>query len=115
MSERVGPRAFIHGIRDNAPLWMEKMPDLPNLIHAALTQVKSQEHQHKQTIIELQNLRIELKQSHQKQIIAITGSILLISGSVILALEPIYTYNMTALGTIFGVSGLSLLLLTWSK
>lgn len=37
IKQRVGVRALLHQVRKNAPYWLEKMPDMPGLIHAGLT------------------------------------------------------------------------------
>ena len=38
MKEQMGPKAFYNSIKSNAPLWVEKMPELPNLIYDNLKQ-----------------------------------------------------------------------------
>jgi ubiquinone biosynthesis protein len=37
MREQVGPRAFIRQLRDEAPLWAKTIPQLPRLVHRALS------------------------------------------------------------------------------
>lgn len=41
VKEQIGPRAFLRKIRDNLPLWLEKMPDMPDLVYESLLQIKS--------------------------------------------------------------------------
>ena len=38
MKEQVGPRAFLRQLREEAPMWARTLPQLPRLVHRALTQ-----------------------------------------------------------------------------
>ncbi len=38
MSEQVGPKAFFNALKDRAPFWAEKMPELPELVYDTLQQ-----------------------------------------------------------------------------
>ena len=38
MMEQVGPQAVFHAIREKAPLWAEKLPELPELVYDSLRQ-----------------------------------------------------------------------------
>jgi ubiquinone biosynthesis protein len=37
MKEQVGPRAFVRQLREEAPLWAKTLPQLPRLVHRALS------------------------------------------------------------------------------
>ena len=39
MSEQVGHRALLRGLKENLPLWAEKLPEMPGLVHRALTRL----------------------------------------------------------------------------
>lgn len=41
VKQQVGPRAFWRKVRENAPLWLEKMPEIPELLFQSLTQIAS--------------------------------------------------------------------------
>jgi len=38
MKEQVGPRAFVRQMREEAPMWARTLPQLPRLVHRALTE-----------------------------------------------------------------------------
>jgi ubiquinone biosynthesis protein len=38
MKEQVGPKAFVRQLREEAPMWARTLPQLPRLVHRALTQ-----------------------------------------------------------------------------
>lgn len=44
MREQVGPKAVLNAIREKAPYWAEKLPELPELVYETLRQTRSQQH-----------------------------------------------------------------------
>ena len=40
MSNQVGPKAFLNSVKDRAPFWAEKLPELPELLYDSLKQGK---------------------------------------------------------------------------
>lgn len=40
--QQTGPRAFLRKLRKNAPYWLEKLPELPELLYQTLTEVRAQ-------------------------------------------------------------------------
>lgn len=113
MDEQVGTRAFIRGVRRQLPLWAEKLPELPMLVHEALMERKQEHVQLKHLSQEMLQLRRELKQQHERNTFIITGSALLICASIILSLETRVLWNLPTLGTLLGLIGVVLLLLAW--
>ncbi|MEZ5673150.1 MAG: ubiquinone biosynthesis regulatory protein kinase UbiB, partial [Thiotrichaceae bacterium] len=111
MSERVGWRAFVQGVRGNLPLWAEKLPDMPMLLHDALAQRPVERAQMKNLTNEIKQLRHEVQHQHQRNKLVWTGSTLLLCASLILALESKVIWNMPVLATLFGIIGSVLLLL----
>jgi len=41
MMNQVGPQAFIRAVKERAPLWAEKLPELPELLYDSLKQGKA--------------------------------------------------------------------------
>ncbi len=41
MANQVGPQAVINGIKERAPFWAEKLPELPELLYDSLKQGKA--------------------------------------------------------------------------
>ena len=44
MRQQIGPQAAWRAIKEKAPFWAEKLPDMPDLIYDTLTQVQHQQH-----------------------------------------------------------------------
>ncbi len=40
LKKQVGPKAFLHRIRENIPYWSEKLPEIPGLIYDVLSQTR---------------------------------------------------------------------------
>jgi ubiquinone biosynthesis protein len=115
MSERVGWRAFVQGVRNNLPLWAEKLPDMPMLLHDALAQRPVERAQVKRLTHEIQQLRHEVQHQQRQNQLVWTGSTLLLCASVILALESKVVWNLPLLATLFGLVGTMMLLLGWLR
>lgn len=113
MSERVGWRAVWRGVQNNAPFWLEHLPEAPMLAYEAVQAVKRQEKMHKETLKEVQALRREIATSHQRSQVTMAGGAMLISSSMILAFDMLYVANIAMFGTILGVVGLALLVMNW--
>ncbi len=62
MSEQLGPRAVVRAIKEKAPFWIEKLPDLPELVYDSLQSAKKQQHELAkiQQQMHLQNKRFAL-------------------------------------------------------
>ncbi|WP_108648916.1 ubiquinone biosynthesis regulatory protein kinase UbiB [Dongshaea marina] len=45
MKQQIGPAALLHTIRDELPMWAEKLPELPNLIYDGLRTTRKQSKQ----------------------------------------------------------------------
>lgn len=56
VSEQMGFEAFIKKVKSNAPYWLEQAPDMPELIHSSLSQLKK-----------LPELKAELVQEYKQQ------------------------------------------------
>lgn len=71
MSEQVGPRAFISGLRKQLPRFAERLPEMPDLIYSGLKkfeQGQSKLEMHSQELIEL---RQEIKKSNRNLLFAL--------------------------------------------
>jgi ubiquinone biosynthesis protein len=112
MDERVGWRAFINGIRQQLPLWAEKLPDIPILVHESLVQRTAERKQLQKLNTELQHLRSELRQRQKQQRILILGSVLIISSSLLISL-PDGNNELNLIALIAAALGLSLIIWDW--
>ncbi|HEC85478.1 MAG TPA: ubiquinone biosynthesis regulatory protein kinase UbiB [Thioploca sp.] len=117
MDERIGIRAFIKGIRKNLPLWAEKLPELPMLVHENLVKRQADSEQLKRLNHELSDLRQEMQQQHKRTMLVLIGSALIMSSSIIMSLKTwsFLNINMLLLGVVLGGIGSLMLLLAWGK
>ena len=74
MDERMGVRALVRGMKEEAPAWAGTLPQLPRLVHQALSE--SQRHQ------TAQQQRLEELAANQRM----HGRLLLLVGAAAMAL-----------------------------
>lgn len=101
MNEQLGWRAVVRSVKENAPYWAEKLPELPNLLYENL---------HSQQHIQQQLERHRMAQlSYQRQASTSTfWSLLTASGilsTVILAVTPVTVWLPIASAVITGIIG----------
>ncbi|MEJ2345383.1 MAG: ubiquinone biosynthesis regulatory protein kinase UbiB [Gammaproteobacteria bacterium] len=87
MSEQVGTRAFARRLRENLPVWSEKLPELPALLHTYLTKAVQGKLQEQDTSRELDKLRREIRQANRRSVAAIAGAALIVGAAVNLGLD----------------------------
>ena len=114
MEEQVGTRALLRNIKDDLPYLVEKMPEMPSLIYKSLKAYADGEYHLKQ-MNEIAKIREEFKQNHQRSLIVITGSSLLIAASVVYTLDefaallfgaPFMSWILGITGALFVIYGL---------
>jgi len=88
MDEQLGTKAMWRGFKKNLPYIAEKLPEMPNLIYAALTRAAEGEN-HEAQQREMRELRREISRSNQRTVSTIIGSSLIISAFVIYSLNPV--------------------------
>jgi len=116
MREQIGPKAFLRHLKENAPLWAERLPQLPNKIYDLLEQAKDGNLQMELKPEQMQQLRREIRRANRRSFGAITGGSLLVSAAVLTALDG---YAPTMLGALplgswlLGTLGAIILLAAW--
>jgi ubiquinone biosynthesis protein len=116
MREQIGPKAFMRHLKENAPLWAERLPQLPNKIYELLEQAKDGSLQMELKPEQMQQLRREIRRANRRSFGAITGGSLLVSAAVLTALDG---YAPTMLGSLplgswmLGSLGVIILLAAW--
>lgn len=75
--EQVGPKAVWNAIRDKAPFWAEKLPELPELVYETLRQARSQQRQFDHLFVEF---RSHSRRQGQARYLLGTGASLLLAG-----------------------------------
>ncbi len=84
MEEQVGVRAALKSLKEDLPYLLEKMPEMPNLIHEALKNAAEGD-AIKRNVEELEEIRYELQQGHRRSVITTIGSTLMLAAFVVLA------------------------------
>ena len=75
LRQQVGPQAAWQGLKANAPFWLEKLPQLPDLIYDALQQSQRQQHQFEQLARRWQQ---QQRQQGQARYLLLIGATLLL-------------------------------------
>ncbi len=89
LSEQLGVRALIKGFKKNLPYIAENLPEIPQLAYTALKKIAHNDLEIKWRSDQLVELQKEVKKSSVRSVQAITGGSLLISASLIAALDGI--------------------------
>ena len=80
MKRQVGPQALFNAVKENAPLWAEKLPELPLMIYDNLQQGRQQQLRHDQM---LRQLLQQQQSSQQGNFLLGIGATLLICASLL--------------------------------
>ena len=110
MSEQVGTKAMVRGLKESLPYVIEKIPEMPMLIYTALKHSGTGEAQEKQ-LEEIRKIRKEIKKGNQRNVIAIGGASLLVSAFIIFGLDgyshasflgaPVMSWILGGIGSFF--------------
>jgi len=110
MNEQVGAKAFLKGFKKNLPYMAEKMPELPELIFAAVKKVAEGEN-HQQQTEALQALNSKIEYNHQKLVSVLIGICGFIVSAIILGQQsgahsllfnvPILSWVAAGFGVVF--------------
>ncbi len=117
MLDRVGPKAFFKAVVRNTPYWVEKLPELPGMIHDFLNESRNTEAREEQRRLDVEKLSRELRRSNRLTFRAVTGSTLILSAVLILVM---HTGQFTSLSGVpvptllLGGLGALILIFSWS-
>ncbi len=89
LSEQLGMRALVKGMKKNLPFIAEHLPDLPQLAFKALDRIANDELRVELRSRQIDDLKREIRQANRRNIRAITGGSFVISASIILGLDGI--------------------------
>jgi ubiquinone biosynthesis protein len=85
IKDQVGIPALIRTLKEKAPFWIEKMPELPELMYDSLRQGKQLQHSVDKITRDLQ--RNQVRQSQSRYLFGI-GAVLMLSGTLLLINKP---------------------------
>jgi len=87
LSEQLGFRALVKGIKKNLPYIAEHLPDLPELAIKALDRIANDELRVEYRSRQIDHLQREIQRANKRNIRAIIGGSFVISASIILGLD----------------------------
>lgn len=104
MMNQVGPQALVNAIKDRAPFWAEKLPELPELLYDSLKQGKAMNQR-------MDQLYQGYRQSKRQQA---TGKFLFGVGATLVVCSAILVNNaFEQLSLASGIAGVTFWLLSW--
>ncbi|HCU88825.1 MAG TPA: ubiquinone biosynthesis regulatory protein kinase UbiB [Gammaproteobacteria bacterium] len=83
MRDRVGLRSVLRSTRQNVPLWIDRLPELPGLTFEILDQIRSGRIQVVSDDPQLRQIRREIARIHQRIVLAVVGVGLMIGAGVL--------------------------------
>ena len=87
LSEQLGVRALMKGMKQNLPYIAEHLPDLPQLAFKTLDRLANDRLQVELRSGQLEEIKRELRDSNRRSIRAIIGASFVVSGSIIIGLD----------------------------
>jgi len=117
MSEQVGPKALLYSLKDKAPYWIEKFPELPSLIIDTLDVTKKHRLMQARQSEEVQQHQLDFQNMGKRICGVLIGASLLICSILVLVFsDPSYVMlaGTPVLSWVFGLAALMLFILTWS-
>lgn len=118
MSEQIGFRALLKSLGVKAPMWVEKLPEMPGLVYQSLEQMNKY---HQQQILrdkETRELRNEIQNISQKMLMVFLAAILLVIASIFSVNSYAADFNLNNIpfiSWILGLSGIGIFLYAWPK
>lgn len=110
MGKRVGVRGLVKSTRENFPLWVEKLPDLPNKLIDLVERARNGKLQVEWHSTEIERLRREIRQTNRRSVLTIIASAFIISAALVFALDgftptmlgsaPVLTWLLGGLGVL---------------
>ena len=112
MKDQIGPTAFMKRMRANMPVWSEKMPEIPALMHDYLRKAVDGNLEINYKSEQLEKIRDDIKKGNRRIINAIAGAGFIISSAILLGMynySPETLFGLPVSVTIFGAIGVILL------
>ncbi|MCT2385214.1 ubiquinone biosynthesis regulatory protein kinase UbiB [Erwinia pyrifoliae] len=94
IKDQIGIPAIVRALKEKAPFWAEKLPELPELFYDSLRQHKHLQHSVDRLTTDLKGERVR---QHQSQYLFGIGATLLLSGTAVLLSRPAWDMLSAAL------------------
>ena len=118
MKTQIGPQAFFNRLQTNMPIWSEKLPELPSLMHDYLRKSVDGTLEIKFKSDEIEQLRQDINQNSNRTITGIAAAAFIIGAAVTLGFNHSATTNLLGLPIstwLFGGTGLTLFIISLTK
>jgi ubiquinone biosynthesis protein len=118
MSEQLGARALLRGLKRNLPYMAEKLPDVPELAYKVLNQAAEGRLTVRWESKRVEALRDEIHKANERTVRAVSGAALLVCAFLAAGLETTWTFRLgpleaPVLSWVLGVGGVALLVSAW--
>ena len=114
--ERVGTKAMLRELQNQAPRWGEMAPALPGLIYDVLRHARDGRIKVDSDSRGLKEMRREIKRANQRLIFAVAGASFIVSSALLMGLDgyfPTMLGGVPIMSWVLGLLGLYLLLVAW--
>ena len=118
VAAQIGPRAMLRHLKENVPLWAERLPQMPNMLFDVLEQAKQGQLNNGPDGEQMDKLRREIHRTSRRHFAAVIGTGFILSAVVIYALDGYVKPMLGAyplLSWISGVMGVAILLAVWPR
>lgn len=118
MARQIGPGALWRHLRENVPLWAERLPKLPNLMYEVFEKANKGELKVTMDEQQMQELRDEMRRNNRRTFAAIVGGTLFMSAAVIAALDgysKVMAGPMPLMSWFLGAFGLAIIFAGWPR
>lgn len=118
MQEKMGWKAALNTLKQEAPQWAETLPTLPRLLHELGTQAQQGQLKMQLSSSDLQELKDEVTKASYRNAGALAGAAFIIGAAVIKALDgysATMLLNMPVLSWVFGGLGAALLYISLTR
>lgn len=107
ITERSGVRGFIRGGKENLPYWIEHLPELPTNVLDLLERLREGRLKFEWNQHELEQLRLEMRESNRRTIQSIIGATLMIGSFILIGVNnPVISpSSATMLSWALGIAG----------
>ena len=118
MKDQLGGRAFFKKLRQELPIWGERLPDIPDRLFAAFEDVRQAREQLAAQAREMSELRKEMREDNRRSFARGVGAVLILSAFLLTALDG-FTPRMAAgaplVSWVIGALGAVAVLAAWPR
>ena len=115
MNERLGVRGLYKSTKRNLPLWIDRLPSLPNKAIHVLERMHEGQMQVVMRSEQLDDIKREIRRHSQRTIYAVAGSVFILAAAVVLGLndtQPQMLAGTPILTWLLGIGGIGLLVIS---